>query len=133
MYYSLFFRPVKIMVNHVASSSILLYIWCSISTSQAGPLDTLTSWARADRIPIDVNLPWLPCKSFTFIFVINNFIKSFTLNFSRLPHAAYLHFVTFVSVQQCLMCVCVYSVTVHYFCYDYRSCCKVINDLVFII
>lgn len=27
----------------------------------AGPLDSF-SWARADKIPIDVNLPWLPCK-----------------------------------------------------------------------
>ena len=27
----------------------------------AGPLDSF-SWARADKIPIDVNLPWLPCE-----------------------------------------------------------------------
>lgn len=27
----------------------------------AGPLDNF-SWARVDKIPIDVNLPWLPCK-----------------------------------------------------------------------
>lgn len=30
----------------------------------AGPLDAALSWARADKLPIeiDVNLPWLPCK-----------------------------------------------------------------------
>lgn len=28
--------------------------------TDAGPLDL--TWARADKLPIDVNLPWLPCK-----------------------------------------------------------------------
>lgn len=30
----------------------------------AGPLDAAFDWARADKLPIDidVNLPWLPCK-----------------------------------------------------------------------
>lgn len=30
----------------------------------AGPLDAALNWARADKLPIeiDVNLPWLPCK-----------------------------------------------------------------------
>lgn len=53
------------MLSHVASSLIAFYIfWASIlfRCNSAGPLDALTSWARADRIPIDVNLPWLPCK-----------------------------------------------------------------------
>lgn len=29
-----------------------------------GPLDAAFDWARADKLPIDidVNLPWLPCK-----------------------------------------------------------------------
>lgn len=31
---------------------------------RAGPLDAALNWARADKLPIeiDVNLPWLPCK-----------------------------------------------------------------------
>lgn len=51
------------MLSYVASSLVIIYIWAAvINISSAGPLDALTSWARADRIPIDVNLPWLPCK-----------------------------------------------------------------------
>lgn len=31
---------------------------------RAGPIDAALNWARADKLPIeiDVNLPWLPCK-----------------------------------------------------------------------
>lgn len=32
--------------------------------AHAGPIDAALNWARADKLPIeiDVNLPWLPCK-----------------------------------------------------------------------
>lgn len=43
-------------------ASLLLAATLMVSPALAGPLDTAFSWARADRLPIDVNLPWLPCK-----------------------------------------------------------------------
>lgn len=37
----------------------------------AGPIDAALNWARADKLPIeiDVNLPWLPCKLKLLLFI----------------------------------------------------------------
>jgi hypothetical protein len=57
------------MFSYVASS-ILLFTFAA--QTKCGPLD----WARADRLPIDVNLPWLPCKfGELFSFLFNYFSK----------------------------------------------------------
>lgn len=48
------------MMSNVACYSLIVVL-SAIAVVFAGPLDSF-SWARADKIPIDVNLPWLPCK-----------------------------------------------------------------------
>lgn len=45
----------------------LLVCYCLVGLVHivcAGPIDAALNWARADKLPIeiDVNLPWLPCK-----------------------------------------------------------------------
>lgn len=52
------------MKSYVAIALIkcLLGITITFHSTNAGPLDAAFSWARADRLPIEVNLPWLPCK-----------------------------------------------------------------------
>lgn len=52
----------KTRMNAVTSFLQILYFLIIVSLSEAGPLDVALSWARADKIPIDVNLPWLPCE-----------------------------------------------------------------------
>lgn len=56
------------MMSYVAYYSLIVLSAVAVLTLlpvnigvAAGPLDSF-SWARADKIPIDVNLPWLPCK-----------------------------------------------------------------------
>lgn len=48
-------------------NAVLVVCYCLIGLVYivyAGPLDAALNWARADKLPIeiDVNLPWLPCK-----------------------------------------------------------------------
>lgn len=47
-----------------AAALIVCFIFGVAHIVVAGPLDAALSWARADKLPIeiDVNLPWLPCK-----------------------------------------------------------------------
>lgn len=47
---------------HKAAAALLVFGLMQIV--RAGPLDAALNWARADKLPIeiDVNLPWLPCK-----------------------------------------------------------------------
>lgn len=52
-------------MNAVTSFLQILYFLIIVSLSEAGPLDVALSWARADKIPIDVNLPWLPFENET--------------------------------------------------------------------
>ncbi len=54
------------MKNYVVAS-LITYLLGAITPINCGPLDTALSWARADRLPIEVNLPWLPCKFFFYI------------------------------------------------------------------
>lgn len=51
------------MLGYSASTLLLLSIIQGLTVYvNCGPLDAALSWARADRIQIDVNLPWLPCE-----------------------------------------------------------------------
>ncbi|XP_037029466.1 pancreatic triacylglycerol lipase-like [Bradysia coprophila] len=52
------------MKNYVVAS-LITYFLGGIAPINGGPLDTALSWARADRIPIEVNLPWLPFENET--------------------------------------------------------------------
>lgn len=49
-------------MTHKAAAALLVFGLMQIV--RAGPLDAALNWARADKLPIeiDVNLPWLPCK-----------------------------------------------------------------------
>lgn len=53
------------MMSHAAYYSLIVLSAVALLPLDvgvaAGPLDSF-SWARADKIPIDVNLPWLPCE-----------------------------------------------------------------------
>lgn len=56
----------------------------------AGPLDAALNWARADKLPIeiDVNLPWLPCK-----YHIHLTLNSFKIHFMAIFFFSFLVFV----------------------------------------
>ena len=54
------------------ASIIIITVFCFAATVQCGPLD----WARADRIPIDVNLPWLPCKYIPTLYFLIHFFNN---------------------------------------------------------
>lgn len=49
-------------VNAVATFTVC-FVLGLVRFVCAGPLDAALNWARADKLPIeiDVNLPWLPC------------------------------------------------------------------------
>lgn len=53
------------MTQSVATALFVFYAFGLLHIGHSGPLDAALSWARADKLPIDidVNLPWLPCKS----------------------------------------------------------------------
>lgn len=48
-------------MSDAAYYSLIIVALVAFGQVLAGPLDSF-SWARADKIPLDVNLPWLPCK-----------------------------------------------------------------------
>lgn len=51
-------------MSRYAVTALILCLFAGDAQIAAGPLDAALSWARADKLPIeiDVNLPWLPCK-----------------------------------------------------------------------
>lgn len=49
------------MLSYVIGALITCFLGI-FHPSHSGPIDAALNWARADRIPIEVNLPWLPCK-----------------------------------------------------------------------
>lgn len=66
--------------NVVFNILIICYLGVIITPVFSGPLDAAFSWARADNLPIEVNLPWLPCKClyciyYMYILLLN--IKSY--------------------------------------------------------
>lgn len=56
----------------------LVVCYCLVGLAhfvRAGPIDAALNWARADKLPIeiDVNLPWLPCKCLDLVFFFRVF------------------------------------------------------------
>lgn len=57
-------RRANTTMSRHAVIALILCLTVGVVHISAGPLDAALSWARADKLPIeiDVNLPWLPCK-----------------------------------------------------------------------
>lgn len=68
-YFSVYYAMPRYAVNAL----ILCYTFGFLHRTGAGPLDAAFSWARADKLPIeiDVNLPWLPCKYIYSVYTSN--------------------------------------------------------------
>lgn len=58
--------------NNVALIFIVT-VWGVYNPICGGPVTSVQdpfSWARADRLPIDANIAWLPCKYFYIIYCV---------------------------------------------------------------
>lgn len=80
--------------------ALILCLTVDLAHVAAGPLDAALSWARADKLPIeiDVNLPWLPCKfqkSIHFNYLLLRYGRTNLLNLSK--YVQWVHYTCITS------------------------------------
>lgn len=64
------------MTTYNVALIFIVTVWVIYNPICGGPVTSVQdpfSWARADRLPIDANIAWLPCKYF--LYIQNNIVS----------------------------------------------------------